>query len=128
MLNKIPFAATLCFAGSFLCAETHHIFPNRYYTTFSAAHPPIAHIRPGDTVVTKCLDSRGRDETGKLILDDDNVLTGPFYIEGAEAGDTLVVQLDRVRLNRDWGWNGIRIMSDALGSRNDRGALHGKLL
>jgi acetamidase/formamidase len=49
-----------------------------------------------------------------LILDDDNVLTGPFYIEGAEAGDTLVVQLDRVRLNRDWGWNGIQITTDAL--------------
>ena len=114
MSKKNPFAATLCFAGSFLSAETHRISPDRYYTTFSAAHPPIAHIRPGDTVVTKCLDSRGRNETGKLILDDDNVLTGPFYVDGAEAGDTLVVQLDRVRLNRDWGWNGIRITTDAL--------------
>ena len=40
-------------------------------------------------MVTKCLGSRGRDETGKLILDADNVLTGPFYIDGAEPGDTL---------------------------------------
>src|SRR5258708_28069255 len=89
MSKKIPFAAVLCFAGSFLSAETHRISPDRYYTTFSAAHPPIARVRPGDTVVTKCLDSRGRDETGKLILYDDNVLTGPFYVAAAEAADTL---------------------------------------
>ena len=94
-------------------AETHTIRPNRYHETFGA-HEPIARLRPGDTVVTKLLDSRGRDETGKLIHDGDNVLTGPFYIEGAEPGDTLVVKLDRVRLNRDWGWNGVRVSTDAL--------------
>jgi amidase len=102
------------FTGPMLLSETHRISPDRYYITFSAAHPPIAHVRPGDTVVTKCLDSRGRDETGKLILDADNVLTGPFFIDGAEPGDTLAVRLDRVRLNRDWGWNSIRITTRAL--------------
>ena len=102
------------FTGSALIGEIRRISPDRYYITFSAAHPPIAHLRPGDTVITKCLDSRGHDETGKLILDADNVLTGPFYVEGAETGDILVVRLDRVRLNRDWGWNGIRIASSAL--------------
>lgn len=103
-----------CFTGSALVSETHRISPDSYYITFSSAHPPLAHVRPGDTVITKCLDSRGRDEAGKLIFDADNVLTGPFYIEGAEPGDTLVVRLDRVRLNRDWGWNGIRIATGAL--------------
>ena len=97
-----------------LNGETHHIVPDRYYITFSAVHPPVARLRRGDVVITKCLDSRGRDETGKLIFDGDNVLTGPFYVEGAEPGDTLVVHLDRVRLNRDWGWNNARIAVDAL--------------
>jgi amidase len=106
--------AAICFACSALHGETHHISPDRYYITFSAAHPPLAHLRPGDTVITKCLDSRGRDETGKQIFDGDNVLTGPFYIEGSEPGDVLVVRLDRVRLNRDWGWNNSRISVDAL--------------
>ena len=101
--------AAICFACSALHGETHRISPDRYYVTFSAGHPPLAHVRPGDTVISKCLDSRGRDETGKLILDASNVLTGPFYIEGSEPGDTLVVRLDRVRLNRDWGWNNSRI-------------------
>lgn len=31
-----------------------------------------------------------------------NPQTGPFYVEGAMPGDTLVVRLVRVRLNRDW--------------------------
>ena len=97
-----------------LCGETHRVFPDRYYVTFSSAHPPLARLRPGDTVITKCLDSRGRDERGKLIYDGDNVLTGPFYIEGAEPGDVLAVRLDRVRLNRDWGWNNSRLAVDAL--------------
>lgn len=110
-----------CLACSALHSETHRISPEKYYVTFSSAHPPIAHLRPGDTVLTKCLDSRGRDETGKLILDADNVLTGPFYIEGAEPGDTLVVRLDRVRLNRDWGWNGVRITLDALAPQTIEG-------
>src|SRR3989475_13133214 len=35
-------------------------------------------------------------------------------ISKAPSSDTLVVRLDRVRLNRDWGWNGIRITTDAL--------------
>ena len=103
----------ICTFGVAAFSETLHIKPDRYYETF-AAHAPAARLRPGDTVVTKLLDSRGRDETGNLILDGDNVLTGPFYIEGAEPGDTLVVRLDKVRLNRDWGWNGVRIALDAL--------------
>lgn len=37
-------------------AETHTIIPDRYYDTFSYAHPPVGRIRPGDRVVTKLLD------------------------------------------------------------------------
>ena len=109
-MKRIWCLALLASAG---LPETIVVKPDRYHETF-AAHQPVARIRPGDTVVTKLLDSRGRDETGKLILDGDNVLTGPFYIEGAEPGDTLVIRLDRVRLNRNWGWNGVRISTDAL--------------
>ncbi len=98
----------LCLLAAVGQSETLTVKPNRYYETFST-HEPVARIKPGDTVVTKLLDSRGRDETGKLILDGDNVLTGPFYVEGVEPGDTLVVKLDKVRLNRDWGWNGVRM-------------------
>src|ERR1044072_8681185 len=108
-----PLLTLVFLFGIAASGETLHVKPDRYYETF-AAHPPAARLHPGDTVITKLLDSRGRDETGKVILDGDNVLTGPFYIEGAESGDTLVIRLDKVRLNRDWGWNGVRIALDAL--------------
>jgi acetamidase/formamidase len=38
-----------------------------------------------------------------------NALMGPFYIEGADYGDSLEVHLDRVRLNRNWGWTSYRL-------------------
>jgi acetamidase/formamidase len=35
-------------------------------------------------------------------------------VVGAEPGDTLLVRFDKVRLNRDWGWNGVRVGLGAL--------------
>jgi acetamidase/formamidase len=40
----------------------------------------------------------------KLDLTKVNPQTGPFYVEGAEPGDTLEVHIDSIELNRDWGW------------------------
>jgi acetamidase/formamidase len=40
----------------------------------------------------------------KLDLTKVNPQTGPFYIEGAEPGDTVQVHIDSIDLNRDWGW------------------------
>jgi acetamidase/formamidase len=33
-------------------------------------------------------------------------MTGPFYVEGAQPGDTLVVHLDAITPNRRYGWSG----------------------
>ena len=118
-LTIVVFALLL--GGANAIAETHTIIPDRYYDTFSGAHPPVGHIVPGDRVITKLLDSRGHDENGKLIIYADNVLTGPFYVEGAEPGDTLVVHLEKVRLNRNWGWNGVRIGLNALSPNTVQG-------
>jgi amidase len=119
--RRVVFISAALFLPRLAGSATLTITPEHYYVTFSAAHPPAARIHPGDTVITKLLDSRGRDETGKLILDGDNVLTGPFYVDGAEPGDTLIVHLDRVRLNRDWGWDGTRVSLDALAPRTIEG-------
>ncbi len=94
--------------------KTHEVFPDRFYATFSFAHEPVATVEPGDTVSTTLLDSRGHDKNGKLVIYADNVLTGPFYVKGAEPGDTLVVHFNKVRLNRDWGWNGVRVGLNAV--------------
>jgi acetamidase/formamidase len=80
--------------------QTHHFKPTQYYRTFSHEHPPALRIKPGDRVVTKTIDSGGRDETGTRVSGEGNPQTGPFYVEGAEPGDVLVVRLERIRPNR----------------------------
>jgi acetamidase/formamidase len=48
------------------------------------------------------VDAGGTDEKGVTRVLGGNPETGPFYIETAAPGDTLVVHLTRLRLNRDW--------------------------
>ncbi len=40
-------------------AETHQFAPTKFYNTFSGAHPPVLHIKPGDHVITSTIDARG---------------------------------------------------------------------
>jgi hypothetical protein len=71
--------------------ETGEIVAATYYNTFSRAHPVLRRVRAGDTVRTKTIDASGRDETGVQRGQPSNPLTGPFYVEGAEPGDALIV-------------------------------------
>jgi acetamidase/formamidase len=80
----------------------HEFAPERYFTTIGS-HPPVLWIAPGDTVVTTTVDSLGYDATGQPVTPGFNPMTGPFFIEGAEPGDTLVVRLDRLVPNRPTG-------------------------
>lgn len=82
---------------------THHFQPTRYYTTIGS-HEPVLRIAPGDTVVTTTVDARGQDSSAQEITPRGNPMTGPFYVEGAEPGDTLVVHLDKLTPNRTYGW------------------------
>jgi amidase len=109
MPNQLaPVVALL--AASMLNAEVHHIVPQEYYQTFSALNHPVLHVRPGDMIVTKTLDAAGGDDKGvKRHKVFGNPLTGPFYVEGAEPGDALIVTLNKVRLNRNWGWTSYRL-------------------
>ncbi len=82
---------------------THHFQPTRYYTTIGS-HEPVLRIAPGDTVITTTVDARGMDSNAQEITPRGNPMTGPFYVEGAEPGDTLVVHLDKLTPNRTYGW------------------------
>ena len=82
---------------------THHFSPTHYYTTIGS-HPPVLQIAPGDTVVTTTVDARGQGADGQSITPPGNPMTGPFYVEGAEPGDTLVVYLEQLTPNRPYGW------------------------
>jgi len=93
-------------AAAALSAETHRFEPKVYYNTFSGAHKPVLTIRPGDRVITKTIDARGFDSQGAQVGARPNPETGPFYVEGAEPGDVLVVYIDRIEPNRPTAWSG----------------------
>jgi acetamidase/formamidase len=82
----------------------HEFTPDHYFTTMGS-HPHVLTIQPGDTVATTTVDARGKDATGDEITKPGNPQTGPFYVEGAEPGDTLVVHLNKLTPNRPTGWS-----------------------
>jgi amidase len=90
--------------------------PKEFQRVFSDAIPPVMRIFPGDTVRTSTVDAGGTDSKGDRRSQGGNPETGPFYIEGAIPGDTLVVKLNRVRLNRDSAGSGDQIVPSALDS------------
>ncbi len=82
-------------------ANRHEFVPAAYYNEFSSRFEPALRINPGDTVHTRTVDAGGVDDDGIHRAAGGNPLTGPIYVEGAWPGDTLVIHLDRLRLNRD---------------------------
>src|SRR6202049_56455 len=95
-------------------ARTLDFEPKEFHRVFSDAIPPVLHVFPGDTVRTWTVDAGGTDPKGVRRSGGGNPETGPFYIEGAFPGDTLVVKLNKVRLNRDSAGSGDRIASSPL--------------
>ena len=80
----------------------HQYSPKTYHTAFGTYEPALR-ISDGDTVVTTTVDNAGRDASDQQVTNGPNPLTGPFYVEGAEHGDTLAVRFDRLWPNRHIG-------------------------
>ena len=99
---KVFLALALAVTGF---AETHRFEPKEFYNTFSGAHKPVLRIKPGDHVITSTIDAGGTDAKGVRRGQGPNPETGPFFIEGAEPGDTLVVHLLRLETNRATGFS-----------------------
>jgi len=95
-------------------ATTHNFEPTQFHHFFSDAIEPALHINPGDTVKTWSVDAGGTDPEGLRRTSGGNPLTGPFYVEGAIPGDTLVVHFNRIRLNRDSAISSPLIVNGAL--------------
>lgn len=95
----------------------HHEFkPTDYSNEFSPHRKPVLTIWPGDTVHTTTIDSGGVDEDGITRALFGNPQTGPFYVGTAAPGDTLVVRIKRLRLNRDYADSLDSIVGRALGT------------
>ena len=95
-------------------ARTHTFEPTTFELYFTSRVPPVLRISPGDTVKTWSVDAGGTDPKDERRSPGGNPQTGPFFVEGALPGDTLVVRLNRIRTNRDWANSGSTVMSNAL--------------
>ena len=87
--------------------------PKSFYTTYSAEWAPVLRIYPGDTVRTRTVDN-DRDGAATRYGVGGNPSTGPFYVEGALPGDTLVVHLLKLRANKKTARQGTRINTRAI--------------
>ncbi len=84
------------------------------HSRWNRALEPRLTISSGDTVHMSCLDaSGGQVKPGASVEDflaiDRNkihALTGPIFIEGAEPGDVLEIQVLQVE-HRGWGWTSV---------------------
>jgi acetamidase/formamidase len=94
--------------------RVHDFEPTQFHRLFSDAIPPVLHIFPRDTVRTWTVDAGGVDSKSVSRSLGGNPETGPFFIEGALPGDTLVVKFNRIRLNRDSAGSGNQIVPSAL--------------
>ena len=94
--------------------QTHTFEPTVFQHFFSDAIAPALRVNPGDTVKTWSVDAGGIDPKGVRRTSGGNPLTGPFYVEGAMPGDTLVVHFNRIRLNRDTAMSSPMIANSAL--------------
>jgi acetamidase/formamidase len=98
---------------------------------FDAAFAPVARIRSGEQVVLECVsgapDAMPDPSSGLRIPESlaaihaanpprlgPHILTGPVAVEGAEPGDALRVDIERIELGAEWGFCGFRPLAGTL--------------
>jgi acetamidase/formamidase len=107
-------------------AKTHYFPTDKVHFTWDAGNAPVLTVADGDTVVFETRDVSdnqiGPDSDASVIagLDWDRVypLAGPVAVEGAEPGDTLVVEILDLHV-KGWGWTailpGLGLLADDFG-------------
>ena len=94
--------------------------PDQLVYTFGG-HPPIMAVEPGELLELFTEDALGGNVRSvhdvpaeKAKLPYINPQTGPFFVNGAEPGDTLAIHLLEIRPARDWGVSTISPLFGAL--------------
>lgn len=93
---------------------THHLDDTQPHAFWDNTLPPRLHIQSGDTVVFETLEaSAGQirpDSPSEVVSSLDfayiHPLTGPVYVDGAEPGDALEVEIVSIK-HKGWGWNAV---------------------
>ena len=93
--------------------EQKEVLQNRWHPDI----PAIADVKPGDDFILECLDwtagqvrnDDSADDIRDMDLTPNHHLTGPIYVEGAEPGDLLIVDILDLgpHPKRNWGYTGI---------------------
>ena len=94
--------------------KEHKIAEPHVHCCWNAALPPVLFVGSGDTVHFRCPDSSGGQITRASTVNDFvridrgriHSLIGPVFVEKAEPGDVLEVEILRVR-HGGWGWTSI---------------------
>jgi acetamidase/formamidase len=93
---------------------THHLDDTQPHAFWDNSYPARLRIQPGDTVVFETLEA----SAGQVVPDSPSAvvanlnfdlihpLTGPVYVEGAEPGDALAVDIVSIK-HKGWGWNAV---------------------
>jgi acetamidase/formamidase len=92
----------------------HHLSAETTHSRWNRHLPARLHIAPGDTVHLDCVDSSGSQVhpamTLRNFLNIDrgriHALTGPIFVEGAEPGDVLQIDILEVA-HKGWGWSSV---------------------
>jgi amidase len=124
---------SLCLAPV-LCAQGSDAQTVRYQASIDTVKyvygvaPPVAHLHPGNILEANSLDCFGnaiKKPGDTLALSKgDNPLTGPFFIDGAEPGDTLVVRILDLQVDSDQGLGAFAPGFGALNETNYTPMLH----
>ena len=107
---------TLLLLSAAACAQSaseqpvvvhYQVKPGELKYTFAASYAPVARLKSGNILETNTVDCFGNaiKKPGDTLsmAPGDNPLTGPFYIEGAEPGDTLAVKILDLQVDGDQG-------------------------
>ncbi|HWG57871.1 MAG TPA: acetamidase/formamidase family protein [Candidatus Acidoferrales bacterium] len=109
-------------------AQQHAARVVKYVPTYSTVKfafgpgEPVARIAPGeilDTTTLNCIAHCAGIPAGKLeFARNSNLLTGPFYVEGAQPGDTIAIEFLEMNVNAPEGEGAIAPGFGAINSTN----------
>ncbi len=109
----------------------HHLDDSQPHAFWDNSLPPRVRIEPGDTVVFETLEASagqitpqsGDTAVANLDFGPIHPLTGPVYVNGAEPGDALQVEILGLK-HKNWGWNAVIPGFGLLGSEFQTPYLH----
>jgi acetamidase/formamidase len=97
-----------------MAGSIHELRPDAFAYAWDNALEPALEIEPGETILLHVRDASDEQigpsstaaDVAALDFSKVNPVSGPVFVEGAEPGDTLAVELLELRPPR-WGWTAI---------------------